>query len=104
MTRPSVAPPIGIFQEAAMPPTRREFLDRLAVGAAAAGGLSLGLDALARPLEAAAAPPAGTDWELGWVKRLTGKHRVVFDVPEVESGYGVWRATIWATQYQQVLG
>jgi hypothetical protein len=28
----------------------------------------------------------------------------VFDVPEIESGYGVWRATLWARQYQQVLG
>jgi len=27
----------------------------------------------------------------------------VFDVPEIESGYGVWRASIWAAQYQAVL-
>ena len=25
-------------------------------------------------------------------------------MPEVESGYGVWRATIWQRQYQDVLG
>jgi len=27
----------------------------------------------------------------------------VFDVPEIDSGYGVWRATIWAKQYADVL-
>ena len=25
-------------------------------------------------------------------------------MPEVDSGYGVWRATIWGKQYQDVLG
>ena len=41
---------------------------------------------------------------LSWVKRLTGKYRAVFDVPEIDSGYGVWRASIWGRQYQEVLG
>jgi hypothetical protein len=85
-----------------MSTTRREFLDRLALGAAtgvaALGGLPLPLGA--SPL----APAAPGDWDVRWTERVTGKHRVVFDVPEVESGYGVWRASIWAFQYQQVLG
>jgi hypothetical protein len=86
--------------------TRREFIDRLALGAAAIGGLPLALGSTATALEAAA-PRAGapsTSWDVTWTRRLTGKHRVVFDVPEVESGYGVWRASIWARQYQDVLG
>ena len=80
-----------------MPSTRREFLDRIALGALSLGALPLSLDA---------APTGAPDpkWDLGWVQRVTGKHRVVLDVPEIDSGYGVWRASIWASQYQQVLG
>jgi hypothetical protein len=89
-----------------MSTTRREFLDRLALGAAAAGGLPLALGATARTLgamDAMAAPPPDTAWDLTWTRRLTGRHKGVFDVPEIESGYGVWRASIWAAQYQGVL-
>ena len=46
----------------------------------------------------------GEKWDVSWVNHLTGKHKAVFDVPEVDSGFGVWRATIWAKQYQDVLG
>jgi hypothetical protein len=77
-----------------MPTTRREFLDRLALGAAALGSLSLATPLGAQPGK----------WDLSWVQRITGKHRVVLDVPEIESAYGVWRASIWANQYQEVLG
>jgi hypothetical protein len=35
---------------------------------------------------------------------VAGKHRAVFDVPEIESGYGVWRSTIWMNQYRDTLG
>jgi hypothetical protein len=80
-----------------MPHTRREFLDRLALGAASLGSLPFALEAA----HAAAPDPK---WDLSWVQRVTGKHRVVLDVPEIDSGYGVWRASIWANQYQQVLG
>ena len=83
-----------------MPSTRREFIDRIALGAVSLGALPLS------PLALDAAPTAAPDprWDLGWVQRVTGKHRVVLDVPEIDSGYGVWRASFWASQYQQVLG
>jgi hypothetical protein len=94
--------------------TRRDFLDRLAVGAVALGGLPPALGLAARSLgalptatSAMSATPAAnrpSEWDVSWTARLDGKHRVVFDVPEVESGYGVWRASIWARQYQDVLG
>jgi len=89
--------------------SRRDFLDRLAVGAAVLGGLPPALGLAARSLGAAPAtspapaPRRQSEWDLSWVTRLNGKHKVVFDVPEVESGYGVWRASIWARQYQDVL-
>ena len=44
------------------------------------------------------------DWDLKWPDRLTGKRRAVFDVAEVESGYGVFRAAVWAGQCVEVLG
>lgn len=43
-------------------------------------------------------------WNTTWPKKLTGRVKTVMDVPEVESGYGVWRASVWAAQYEQVLG
>ncbi len=95
--------------------TRREFLDAVATGAVA----GVALAALPRPL--AAAPmlrhqpaPAelgfdGADgvqqasWDTNWPSRLGGRVKAVFDVGEVQSGVPVWRASIWAAQYQQVL-
>jgi hypothetical protein len=84
-----------------MPTTRRAFLGRAAAGAAIIGALPSDLFA------AGSAEPAAVQdgkWDLTWVNRITGKHRAIFDVPEVESGYGVWRLNAWANQYQQVLG
>lgn len=81
---------------------RREFLGRIAAGAMV-GALPLGeLAAFASRAEGAA--PAADDWDLTWVKRITGKYRAIFDVPEIDSGYGVWRASLWVRQYHEVLG
>jgi hypothetical protein len=49
-------------------------------------------------------PQAASHWDLGWVRRLKGKYRAVFDVPELEDGFGVWRAVIWRKQYAQIFG
>ena len=97
-------------------PSRREFLDRLALGVTAVGGLSLGLGSLPTTAHAATrtgatlsrefAPigdQASDAWDLRWPSRLTGTVRTVFDVPEIESGYGAWRASIWSRQYEAVL-
>jgi hypothetical protein len=87
-----------------MDTTRRDFLSKVAVNATMLGAMPLALDF--RALTAASAPTTaqGQQWDVSWVNKLTGKHKAIFDVPEVESGYGVWRATIWARQYQDVLG
>jgi hypothetical protein len=82
---------------------RREFLGRVTAGAALFGAMPLSIAemrrALARPIT-----PTQEQWDLSWVNRITGKHKALFDVPEIESGYGVWRATVWTNQYNQVLG
>jgi hypothetical protein len=88
-----------------MDTTRRDFLGKVAVNAAMLGAMPLGLDfASATALSALAAPAQGDKWDLSWTGKVAGKHKTVFDVPEVDSGYGVWRASLWARQYQDVLG
>jgi hypothetical protein len=82
-----------------MSTNRREFLGH-AAGAALAGVMPLTLTPTAA---SALAQSSGENWDVTWASRLTGKHKAVFDVPEVESGYGVWRASIWAQQYRDVL-
>lgn len=42
-------------------------------------------------------------WDTTWAKRIKGKHRAMFDVPEVEGGVGVLRSGIWQRQYNEVL-
>ena len=81
---------------------RREFVGRVAAGAMLAG-LPMPVDASIRAFDGSM-EGAAEKWDLSWVNRITGKYRVVFDVPEIESGYGVWRASIWGKQYQDVLG
>ena len=85
-----------------MTTNRREFIERVSASAAMFGALPLSLDAASRVLDPATSQ--GQQWDLSWVNRLKGKHKGVFDVPEIENGYGVWRASIWASQYQSVLG
>ena len=88
-----------------MDTTRRDFLGKVAINAAVLGAMPLSLDfSSVSASTAAAGAQQGEKWDITWVNRLTGKHKAIFDVPEVESGYGVWRATIWQRQYQEVLG
>ena len=96
-----------------MPTTRRRFIDSLATGTLALGALPLALDAMPADVRGARRPPdrdiaggtaAQAVWDTGWGSRLQGRLKTVFDVPEVESGFPVWRASIWSGQYQQVLG
>lgn len=77
---------------------RRDFLSTVALGSLGAAGLS------AIDLRDLPAQQAAGHWDLGWVRKLRGKYRAVFDVPEIEDGFGVWRAVIWRQQYSQVFG
>ena len=81
---------------------RRGFVGRLAASTLLAG-LPLPIDASVRALSQSR-PATAEEWDLSWVKRITGKYRAIFDVPEIDSGYGVWRASIWGKQYMDVLG
>ncbi len=81
---------------------RRDFLSRLATGAAAAaGGLGLG----AEPLVAEAPIlPVSDKWDMSWQDRIRGKFRAVFDSPKIEEGGEIWRAATWKGQVAEVYG
>lgn len=82
-----------------MDATRRDFLGRVTAGAAAYTALPV-----AMALSACAAEgsnQAAGEFDLTWPGKLTGKHKAVFDMAEVESGYGLWRGNAWASQVQQ---
>jgi hypothetical protein len=77
---------------------RRSFLERLTLGTVGIGAL----DALA-PIPLPAAALEQSEWDLTWTSKVTGQRRAVYDVPEIESGYGVWRAILVRKQYEDVL-
>src|SRR5262245_35661432 len=88
-----------------MTTTRRQFLDSLAVSTTALATLPSVLSAMPASVPADIRLDVAQDgWDVRWADKLSGKVRTVFDVPEIESGYGVWRASIWARQYEAVLG
>ncbi len=80
---------------------RRTFLGQMGAGAMFAS-LPLSLDSLR---EFAPGVPSGdaSSYDVSWTKRVTGKYRAVFDVPAIDNGYGVWRASVWEKQYADVL-
>lgn len=52
----------------------------------------------------AGAAPGADAWDLKWPARLTGTRKAVFDVAEIDSGFGVFRAAVWAGQRVELLG
>ena len=79
---------------------RRTFLGAAAVNAAALASLPSSLFA---NVPSDLVPRVSSDeWSVDWTRKLTGKHKAVFDNSEVESGYGVWRAAAWARQHMEV--
>lgn len=79
--------------------SRREFLHR-----AGAASVLWGMADMLDPFSLEAAPVVSSnEWDVTWVQRMTGKHRVVFDAAEVEGSAGIRRAAAWVAQYQAVL-
>ena len=96
----------------AMSSNRRTFLTTAGLSAAALASASsvlhaaepssLGSALVAEELEASEQAQQET-WDISWAKRVTGKHKAMFDVPEIEGGVGIFRAGIWGQQYTDVL-
>ena len=77
---------------------RRDFLSTVVLG-----GLGVGAAGAIDWKDASAQQAAG-HWDLSWVRKIGGKYRALFDVAEIEDGFGVWRARIWRQQYSQIFG
>ena len=80
-----------------LPTHRRGFL-----GSVAAGAATLGLSSLVRPLalagEAAQGPAKEDPALTAWLNKIKGKHRQVYDMPEVNGGFGLaWSRIFYMT-------
>ena len=84
-----------------MDATRRDFLGKVTAGAAAYSTLPLAL-ALSACAAEGSNQQAG-EFDLAWPGKLTGKHKAVFDMADIESGYGLWRGNAWFGQVQQYM-
>lgn len=89
--------------------TRRDFLQTFgAMGAGALGAGALTLGALptseAHAMTGRPALHSASPYDLTWPSRITAKHRAVFDVSTIDSGFGVARASLWGMQYMEHLG
>lgn len=84
------------------PSPRRRFVGSLIGGAAA-----LAASPLLPLTEAAAqagAAPQQTAWDMSWVDRLTGPHRMVFDAPEIAGGVVLHQARSWMAGHTEIYG
>jgi hypothetical protein len=84
-----------------MDATRRDFLGKVTAGAAVYSAMPLALALSACAAEGS--NQAAGEYDLSWPGKLTGKHKAVFDMAEIESGYGLWRGMAWAGQVQQYM-
>src|SRR5256886_6462411 len=69
---------------------RRGFLGRIAASAAAfgLGGLVAPFTATAEPTATAGKASANPEFE-AWLNKITGRHKMVYDIPEPNGGVGV---------------
>src|SRR6266702_5927220 len=84
---------------------RRGFLGRIAASAAAVGlgGLVAPFEAAARPTRAATRASANPEFE-AWLNKITGKHKMVYDVPEPNDGFGFAWARVFLNTTNETYG
>src|SRR5213080_748246 len=84
---------------------RRGFLFRSAAGAAA-----FGLGGLAAPSAAVATPRSATSGVSGnpefeaWLNKITGKHKMIYDVPEPNEGFAFAWARVFLNTTNETYG
>jgi len=78
-----------------------EIQRRIFLGTLGAGALAASVDSHAN---APATAIAGSAWDMSWTARVIGKHRAVFDSPQLSGGAGLFRAVTWKHQYAEVYG
>lgn len=82
-------------------PPRRQFVGTVLGGAAAMAAAPL------LPLTDAAAaqgPRQASDWDMSWVERVRGDHRLAFDAPEVDGGLVLIQSRNWMAGTSEVYG
>lgn len=77
---------------------RRAFLQHLTFAGVAVGATPALLHAEWAKAGASDSTVAD-DVDMSWMKKLTGKHKAVYDSPDIGGGLGVFRAAIVAKQY-----
>lgn len=81
---------------------RRDFLGW--IGASALIGAAAPSTLFAQPRRSPAVMPTSADWDLSWVKGLTGHYKLLVDVPEPGGGLPIVQANIIGGQYAEVFG
>lgn len=81
---------------------RREFLGWL--GASALVGATPSVLIGAEPPTLSPDQPHSSDWDMSWTSKIRGRHRAVFDAPDLAEGDPILRAVVWGRQYQHVFG
>lgn len=89
-----------------MPTPRREFLGWLGASTmfAAAGAPLVLPRGTRRDERQGPGTPISDKWDMAWLDRLKGKHRAVFDSPELSEGSALFRAVLWRDQHKEVFG
>jgi hypothetical protein len=80
---------------------RRDFLGW--IGATAIAGSAPAM-LVGAPVTQPIHPAIRSDWDMSWVSRIRGRHRVVFDAPALSEGDPILRAVVWGRQYQEAFG
>jgi hypothetical protein len=87
-----------------MPPSRRDFIQTVGQTLGASAVIYGGVPLSTISVTVHSRQPAASPFDLTWPTKLHGTHRAVFDVPAIDSGFGVWRASLWEAQYAEFLG
>ena len=82
---------------------RRTFIERLTMGTIGVGAMDA-LRPSSTPLDSLRPPEQAKEWDVSWTSKVNGQRKAIYDVPEIEDGYGVWRAVLAKQQYVDVLG
>ncbi len=85
---------------------RRQFIGHVIGGAAAlaAAPLLLPGDAVSEAQTLAGTAPSQSPWDMSWVDRIKGDHRMVFDSPEISEGLGMSQVRSWMAGTAEVYG
>ncbi|MDF2776389.1 MAG: hypothetical protein K0S86_5891 [Geminicoccaceae bacterium] len=99
---------------------RRQFIGELAAGAAALAAVACAPAATASTASQAPAPAPGSQangtpaprplpippqtWDATWMERITAKHKVVFDSPEIVEGAALYHAMSYLQSVKDVFG